>query len=102
MTDPHTAAPHQDNLFGICNALGEDFGFNPLWLRLALATAFLFRPEITVAGYFAVGAIILATRLAFPNPKAAADTRPAPAPVSIARPTVAHEADEPVELARAA
>ena len=42
------AAP-KDNLLGICNALGSDFGFNPLWLRLAL------------------GLVVLAARLAFPN-----------------------------------
>ncbi len=93
--------PHQDNLFGVCNALGEDFGFNPLWLRLALAVAFLFRPEIVVAGYFAVGAVVLATRLAFPDRKTApAGAAPAPALERVA--TERAVTEERVEFARAA
>ncbi len=96
MTTLQTAeTSHKDNLFGVCNALGEDFGFNPLYLRLALAVAFLFRPEIVVVGYFAVGLVVLAARLVFPNAK--------PAPVAAV--VVAEEAPEAeafVEYARAA
>ena len=36
----HTT-PQQDNLLGICHALGETFGFNPLYLRLALLPVLL-------------------------------------------------------------
>jgi phage shock protein C len=56
--------PHKDNIFGICNAIGEDFGFNPFFLRLAFAAALLASPEITLATYAGLGVIVLASRLA--------------------------------------
>jgi len=71
MTDT-TTATHKDNLFGVCAALGEDFGFNPLWLRLALGFGLLWNMEIVIAGYFAIGAAILVSRLLFPNARPAA------------------------------
>ncbi len=64
------AAP-KDNLLGICNALGEDFGFNPLWLRLALGCAFVIQPVGVILGYIALGLVVLVSRLAFPNAKRA-------------------------------
>ena len=75
----------KDNLLGICNALGEDFGFNPLWLRLALGAAFVIQPIGVVVGYLALGLVVLVSRLAFPDarpsPKVAEDSVSAPAPV---------------------
>lgn len=59
----------KDNLLGICNALGEDFGFNPLWLRLALGAAFVIQPVNVVIGYLALGLVVLMSRLAFPEGK---------------------------------
>lgn len=61
----------KDNLLGICNALGEDFGFNPLWLRLALGAAFVIQPVGVVVTYLALGLVVLVSRIAFPNPRAA-------------------------------
>lgn len=70
MTDTHTtatpAAP-RDNLFGVCAALGEDFGFNPLWLRLGFAVALLFSLEKVLIAYVALGVLVLVSRLLFPN-----------------------------------
>jgi phage shock protein C len=63
------AADHKDNLFGVCAALGEDFGFNPIWLRLALGVGLLFAFEAVIAGYFVMGAIVLISRLLVPNRK---------------------------------
>jgi phage shock protein PspC (stress-responsive transcriptional regulator) len=57
-----------DTFFGICEGLGEDLGFNPLFLRLALPVPLFFFPVETVVGYFAAGVVVLATRLAFPHP----------------------------------
>ncbi len=57
----------KDNLLGICNALGEDFGFNPLWLRLALGAAFVLQPVGVVVSYLALGLVVLVSRLAFPS-----------------------------------
>ena len=64
------AAPTQkDNLFGICAALGEDFGFNPLYLRIVLSVGILWNPLAMFGGYAALGVLVLATRLIAPNPK---------------------------------
>lgn len=68
-----------DNLLGICACLGEDLGFNPLYLRIALAGGLLWNPWAMVGAYAAAGVVVLATRLLFPNPRRAA--APADRPV---------------------
>lgn len=65
----------RDTFFGICEAVGQDFGFNPLWLRLALIAPLFFFPVQTIAAYFGLGLIVLASRLLFPV-KAAAESAP--------------------------
>lgn len=89
MTDTTTinapAAP-RDNLFGVCAALGEDFGFNPLWLRLGFAVALLFSLEKVLLTYAALGVLVLVSRLLFPNRRRDVTTA-VPA-------TVPHEAEE--------
>ncbi len=55
--------------FGVCEAIGEDFGFNPLWLRLVLPVLLFINPAATIGGYLAAGALVLATRLLVPNPR---------------------------------
>jgi len=54
----------RDNLFGICHALGETFGFNPLYLRIVLLAAVMANAEATVIAYFAAGVAVLAAKLA--------------------------------------
>lgn len=61
----------RDTFFGICEAVGQDFGFNPLYLRLAFIAPLFFFPVQTFAAYFALGFIVLASRLLFPNKAAA-------------------------------
>lgn len=81
MTDQTTApAAPRDNLFGICAALGEDFGFNPMWLRLAFAVALLFSLEKVLLAYAALGVLVVVSRLLFPNRRVATLIDP-PAPV---------------------
>lgn len=65
----------RDTFFGICEAVGQDFGFNPLWLRLAFVAPLFFFPVQTFMGYFGLGIVVLASRLIFPVP-AAATSRP--------------------------
>ena len=96
MTDPNAPAAKKDNLFGICNAIGEDLGIDPLWPRLLFATTFIFDPAVVIATYFAVGALMLAVRFAFPRPK------PTHAGAEVVALTPAAAAAPPVELARAA
>ena len=58
-----------DTFFGICEALGQDFGFHPNWLRVALAPLLFWNPVATIIGYFGAGVLVLAARLLYPNPR---------------------------------
>ncbi len=62
----------RDTFFGICEAVGQDFGFNPLWLRLAFVAPLFFFPVETFVGYFGLGLVVLASRLLFPAKPAGA------------------------------
>ena len=53
----------RDTFFGICEAVGQDFGFNPLWLRLAFVATIFFAPTAGFAAYLGLGAVVAATRL---------------------------------------
>lgn len=56
-----------DTLFGVCEGLGQDFGFNPNILRIALAASILWNPLFAVGGYFALGLLVLLSRLICPD-----------------------------------
>ena len=57
----------QAAIFGVCEALGEDFGISANWFRLALAPLMIVSPLWTLAGYFLVGMLVMATRLLWPD-----------------------------------
>jgi phage shock protein C len=64
------ALPFRDHtILGVCEAIGEDFGVNPLWLRVPLAACVLVSLKYAIAAYFLLGLIVLGSRLLFPNPK---------------------------------
>ena len=67
----------RDTFFGICEAVGQDFGFNPLHLRLAFIAPLFFFPVQSFAAYFGLGLVVLASRLIFPA-KASAPAQPVP------------------------
>lgn len=56
-----------DTMFGVCQGLGEDFGFNPNYLRLTLPLPLFLYPVATIAGYLAVGLIVLIVHWLIPN-----------------------------------
>lgn len=58
-------------ILGVCEAIGEDFHFNPTFLRVILAAMVLYSPAIAFGSYFALGAVVLGSRLLFPNLKPA-------------------------------
>ena len=60
-----------DTILGVCEAIGEDFGFNPLWLRLAIIAPLFWQPALTIAVYFGLGVVVAASRYFFPRPVAA-------------------------------
>ena len=80
-------------ILGVCEGISEDFGFNPLWLRIPLAACVIWSPMIAFGTYFALGAVVLASRLLFPKAKAAEVV-----PVTAQSPA----ANEQRELAKAA
>ena len=56
-------------ILGVCEAIGEDFGFNPIFLRVPFAASVLWSPMLSIAVYFALGAVVLGSRLLFPRAK---------------------------------
>ncbi|WP_116089667.1 PspC domain-containing protein [Sphingomonas crusticola] len=56
-------APQHDNLLGICHALGETFGFNPIVLRLAFLVGLVLAPEGSMIAYGVAGVAVLASKL---------------------------------------
>lgn len=59
--------PSRDSIFGVCAAVANDFGFNPLWLRLAIGAALMWNLEVALGTYVTLGAIVLISRLASPD-----------------------------------
>jgi phage shock protein C len=60
-----------DTFFGVCQGLGEDFGFNPVYLRVAFAVLLLWNAGAAILAYALAGAIVALGRRLFPNPRAA-------------------------------
>jgi phage shock protein C len=61
-------------ILGVCEAIGEDFGFNPLFLRVPLAAVVVVSVKWAIIAYLALGAAVLASRLLFPRPTLAPAT----------------------------
>lgn len=57
-----------DTILGVCEAIGQDFGFNPLWLRLAFIAPLFWQPVYTIAAYLLVGVVVAISRYFFPRP----------------------------------
>ena len=56
-----------DTILGVCEAIGQDFGISPLWLRLAFVATIFFAPIAGLATYLGLGVIVAATRFMAPN-----------------------------------
>ena len=97
MTDQFSTKPARDSIFGVCAALASDFGFNPLWLRLAIGGGLMWNMEAALGAYVVLGVIVLVSRLAAPDARVSATSVVAP----IASAAPAQDVDE-VPLARAA
>jgi phage shock protein PspC (stress-responsive transcriptional regulator) len=61
-------------VLGVCEGLGEDFGFNPLYLRIVFAALLVWQPVYVVGVYLALGLLVLVSRLLVPTRR---DARPA-------------------------
>jgi phage shock protein PspC (stress-responsive transcriptional regulator) len=82
-------------VLGVCEALGEDFGFNPLYLRITLSVLLLWNPTVIFSAYLSTGLAVFLLRLLVPDPRPAAGVEKH----SVAWPaaTSAAESDEPEE-----
>ena len=68
-TNEQALNPHPDSLFGVCQMIGEDFGFNPLFLRLAFLGLGFFNIPASVGAYALLGIGVATSRWLFPaNP----------------------------------
>lgn len=56
-----------DTMLGVCEAIGQDFGFHPNWLRLALGSLVLWSPWAALGIYLGLGAIVALSRLVAPQ-----------------------------------
>ena len=81
-----------DTLLGACYGLAEDFGFSPLYLRIAFAGLLFWSPAASGAAYAALWTLVAFTRFLVPGPAGAAADREAAKPV-------ASEAGEALPLA---
>jgi phage shock protein PspC (stress-responsive transcriptional regulator) len=66
---PRNPFTREDTMFGVCEAIGEDFRFNPLLLRVAFGAGLFLNTVIAIGGYAASGVVFLISRLVAPNPR---------------------------------
>ena len=83
-------------IFGVCEAIGEDFGFNPILLRVPFAASVLWSPVGAMGAFLGLGLVILGSRLMFPKVEAASvEARDTAAPAIVDQ----SEADRELQLA---
>ena len=64
----HIALPLRSHtILGVCEAIGEEFGFNPVYLRIPFAASVIYSPTMAVGAYLLLGLGVLAARMLFPN-----------------------------------
>ena len=54
-------------ILGVCEAIGEDFGFNPVFLRIPFAASVIYSPLLAIGAYLALGLAVLGSRMLFPR-----------------------------------
>ena len=72
-TRPNLVLRH-DTILGVCEGIGEDFGFNPNFLRVPLAAGVLWNPLAIFGIYLALGVALFVSRWIYP--KAATSSQP--------------------------
>lgn len=72
----HVALPLRSHtILGVCEAIGEEFGFNPVYLRVLFAASVIYSPTMSIAAYLLLGLGVLAARMLVPNLTRAKDAR---------------------------
>jgi len=95
--EPEPALPFRsDTILGVCEALGQDFGFNPTYLRVALASLVLWNSFAAIGIYLALGVGVALSRWIYPAP------RPASPPQLVPQAAAPGAANQPESLSLAA
>ena len=68
MASLRSIVAREDTLLGVCFALGEDFGFNPIYLRVLLAVTVLWSLPAALGAYAALGILVAVSRWLAPDP----------------------------------
>lgn len=58
-----------ERLFGICQAVADHLGFNPIFLRIGLIGLLFFGPALMFGAYVGLGLIVGVSHLVFPKPQ---------------------------------
>jgi phage shock protein PspC (stress-responsive transcriptional regulator) len=58
MTTPTPLPLRSDTILGVCEAIGRDFDFNPIWLRLAFIVPLFFAPMTSIGAYLGLALIV--------------------------------------------
>ncbi|MFN3389397.1 MAG: PspC domain-containing protein [Allosphingosinicella sp.] len=69
MSLPPSIFARDDTMFGVCEALAEDFGIPSNLLRIALALALFWSPFAAAAAYVGAGLLVAAVRWCVPDPR---------------------------------
>ncbi|MEO7365784.1 MAG: PspC domain-containing protein [Sphingomicrobium sp.] len=56
-----------DTLLGVCEGIGQEFGFNPNFLRVPFAAGILWNPLAIVGIYFGLGVALAVARWFYPK-----------------------------------
>ena len=56
-----------DTVLGVCEAIGQDFGFHANWLRLAFGSLFYFAPLAVIGTYLGLGVVVAVSRYVAPD-----------------------------------
>jgi phage shock protein C len=65
-----------DTMFGVCEGIGEEFGFNANFLRVPFAAGILWNPVAIVGIYLGLGAALALARWIYPKPSTVAAAAP--------------------------
>ena len=78
--EPYVPLPlRADTILGVCEALGQEFGFHPNWLRVVFAALVLWNPIVIMSIYLTIGAAVALARWLYPaRPVAAAASAATP------------------------
>jgi phage shock protein PspC (stress-responsive transcriptional regulator) len=55
-----------DTFLGVCEAIGQDLGINPNWIRVVFAPVILINPAAAIGAYLGLGAVVAGSRWLFP------------------------------------